>query len=323
MGAPAARRPRRASRSDLFGPDSALFSHFHLLAQLVANALQPLAHRGVVHARRCCQTRRAPAAVIPPIAQPPLFGVSVSSAVDRRCRCASVQLVSASSRTGTSGTSSKRRRQCRRARRMFSADGDHDAPEPADERGRFLQVAEPAERPEIRLLHRILCGSPVLQHVDRDGIRHRLRGVDQPAVNLDVPGLGSDEDQPDHSSYWSEGKTPRLWKCDTPPPRPIAVIRRASPPIRRKAPLPWRLPIALPIMTTPGANACTRSTRTPSRCSPASSFTRRCPPGCRDSHLAAPRSLDERAVSAGVLRHSHLSNDRVLRGSPASSAACC
>ena len=46
---------------DLVRSDSTLFSHFHLLAQLVADALQPLAHRGVVDAGVGRESRRAPA----------------------------------------------------------------------------------------------------------------------------------------------------------------------------------------------------------------------------------------------------------------------
>ena len=69
---------------DVVGPDCALFSHFHLLAQLVANALQPFAHRSVVHAGVRRESRRAPAAVIPPIAEPPFFRRQ-----RRAARCAS------------------------------------------------------------------------------------------------------------------------------------------------------------------------------------------------------------------------------------------
>ena len=58
---------------DLVGPDCALFSHFHLLTQLVANALQAFAHRSVIHSGVRRESRRAPAAVVSPIAELPFF----------------------------------------------------------------------------------------------------------------------------------------------------------------------------------------------------------------------------------------------------------
>ena len=73
-------------------------------------------------------------------------------------------------------------------------DRDHDAAQPAGERRRLLQVAEPAKRPQIRLLGRILRRRRVAQHAQRDGIRHRLRGLHQPAVGLDVARLGANDE---------------------------------------------------------------------------------------------------------------------------------
>ena len=61
-------------RADVVRSDSSLFSHFHLLAQLVANALQALPHHCVVDAGVRGETRRAPAAVIPAVAELPFFG---------------------------------------------------------------------------------------------------------------------------------------------------------------------------------------------------------------------------------------------------------
>ncbi len=58
---------------DLVGPDCALFSHFHLLTQLVANTLQAFAHRSVIHSGVRRESRRAPATVVPPIAELPFF----------------------------------------------------------------------------------------------------------------------------------------------------------------------------------------------------------------------------------------------------------
>jgi hypothetical protein len=64
---------RREVRSDLGTSNSSLFYHFHLLAQLVANALQAFPHRRFVHPGVLREPGRAPVPVVPPVAQPALL----------------------------------------------------------------------------------------------------------------------------------------------------------------------------------------------------------------------------------------------------------
>jgi hypothetical protein len=69
--------------------------------------------------------------------------------------------------------------------------GDDDATEPSGERGGLLEIAKAPERAQVGLLHRVLRGGRVFQHAERDGVRHRLRRLDESPVRLDVARLGS------------------------------------------------------------------------------------------------------------------------------------
>ena len=63
---------------------------------------------------------------------------------------------------------------------QVQGDGDDDAPEPGDETGRILEIAQPPEGPQIRLLGGVLGQPGIAQHAQRDGAGHRLRlGHDQ------------------------------------------------------------------------------------------------------------------------------------------------
>ena len=170
-----------------------MFSHFHLLTQLVANALQAFAHRSVIHSGVRRESRGAPAAVVPPIAELPFFRRQRKQRVRQPNplrlgppRLCLVQdwnirdLVQRQKRPPARPPHVERR--C-----------DDDATEPTGERGCILQVAKTPERAQVGLLNCILRCRRVLQHAERDGVHHRLRGVDQPAVRLDVPVLGGND----------------------------------------------------------------------------------------------------------------------------------
>ena len=169
---------------------ASLFGHVDLLSQLVAHALQALAHHGFGDPGVLRQAAEAPAAVVAAVAQPALGGVSVSSAAPAAAAGRSVQLDSASSRTGTSGTSSTCSKVVRRLRRRFRATVITMRRNQLTKPAAILEIAQPPERPQIRLLGGVLGQPGIAQHAQRHGTGHRLRlGHDQPECrHIALPG---------------------------------------------------------------------------------------------------------------------------------------
>jgi len=159
--------------------ENSLFVHFDLLPQLVAYALQALAHgcRGGAGARG--QAFGAPAAVVMPLAQPALvlgevderagevalLSLGPSALVDVEHRWPDLIVEWHPLRAG--------------AAPAIERAGDHDAPQPAGKGLRALELVEPAERPEVSALDRVARVGLPAQHPPGHGIGHPLGGLDQ------------------------------------------------------------------------------------------------------------------------------------------------
>lgn len=89
---------------------------------------------------------------------------------------------------------------------------DDDAAQPADEGIGVLQVVEAAERPQVGLLHGILGRRMVAQDAGRNGVRRRLRRLDDLPVRSEVTAPRPLDEFP---QWWQPRNFPALMGKDT------------------------------------------------------------------------------------------------------------
>ncbi len=186
--------PGREVLHDVLGTNASLFRHFHFLSQFVADALQALAHGRLVHAGLRRQAGGCPLTVIPAIAELALLRCERQQ---RRREPVTLCLGPAALgliQNGYVRDVVERHKRHAPGPTHVERDRNHDASQPARERGRLLQIAQPAKRPQVGLLGRILGRRRITQHAEGHTLDHPLRGFDQARVRLDVAALGSNDE---------------------------------------------------------------------------------------------------------------------------------
>jgi len=173
---------------DLFGMNAALFCHFYLPAQFLANALQPFTDDRLVDACIARQSRRRPAAVITAVAEQPF---------DRRQRQQRTRkMPPLQVRPGRlvlvqhGDVEHVVERQERDAARTphVECNRDDDAAKPSGKTGCVLEVAQTPERAKVRFLRRVLRERRIPQYTFCDSVRHRLRLVHEAPKRVEVAG---------------------------------------------------------------------------------------------------------------------------------------